>query len=516
MADFSIKNWTRLSGERKASTFALASRGALRLIGACAMAGLLLMHRSLPISISAILGTVLLALISGLMLRAHLKSSATSEDARRNTERLVWFTSLLAVGGTQIGNLSIDPNSFSRVGFLLMAPIVAQSMLTAGLVTPGVGIIGMSMSVLLLGITGALPMELAAGTWLAGAVAVHVVNPLKQRSDLIRAMSIQVAAQAVICASMVLVLPQMIAPAWEAAVWGTIAAVIATAIFWLGVAVLEKIFHIVSDWTLLELCSPEHPLIRELVLRAPGTYAHSVGVGNLAEEAARAVGANTLLCRTMAYYHDVGKTSRPNYFIENQIGQNIHDDLSPSLSAQIIAAHVTDGVELAKRHKLPQILIDGIEQHHGTSLITFFYHRAVEERGAKPGQDLEKRFRYPGPKPQSKEAAILHLADIAEATSRTLARDESLELVVAKLVENSRADGQLDESELTFKELGIIAESFCRTLRAVRHERVSYPEGESTASLIGAPMEINQGGADVETTDLQDHDSKSPGQAQGS
>lgn len=515
MADFSIKNWAKLSGERKALPFALASRGALRLVGACAMAGLLIMNRSWPISFSAIFGSILLALIAGLMLRAHIKTKSSSDESRRTTERLVWFTSLLAVGGTQIANLSIDPNSFSRVGFLLMAPIVAQSMLTAALITPGIGIIGMSMSVLLLGITGALPMDLAAGTWLAGAVAVHVVNPLKQRSDLIRAMSIQVSAQAVICASMVLVLPQMVAPAWEAAVWGMIAAVIATAIFWLGVAVLEKIFHIVSDWTLLELCSPDQPMIRELVLRAPGTYAHSVGVGNLAEEAARAIGANPLLCRTMAYYHDIGKTARPNYFIENQIGQNIHDDLSPSLSAQIIAAHVSDGVDLAKKHKLPQILIDGIEQHHGTSLITFFYYRAVEERGATPGQDLEKRFRYPGPKPQTKEAAILHLADIAEATSRTLARDESLELIIAKLIESSRADGQLDESELTFKDLGAIAESFCRTLRAVRHERISYPEGASTANPIGAPMEINQGGAGIEANP-QGHDSESSSKAQGS
>lgn len=513
MADFSIKNWTRLSGERKVSFFALASRGAFRLVGACAMAGLLLLHRTWPVSVSANIGSVFLALIAGLMLRAHLKSNQTCDESRRTTERLVWFTSFLAVGGTQIANLSIDPTSFSRVGFLLMAPIVAQSMLTAALVTPGIGIIGMSMSVLLLGITGALPMELAAGTWLAGAVAVHVVNPLKQRSDLIRAMTIQVVAQAVICASMVLVLPQMVAPAWEAAVWGMIAAVIATAIFWLGVAVLEKLFHIVSDWTLLELCSPEQPLIRELVLRAPGTYAHSVGVGNLAEEAARAVGANPLLCRTMAYYHDIGKTARPNYFIENQIGPNIHDDLSPSLSAQIIAAHVSDGVDLARKHKLPQILIDGIEQHQGTSLITYFYHRAVEERGAEPGQELEKRFRYPGPKPQSRESAILHLADITEAASRVVARDESLELFVAKLIENSRADGQLDESELTFKDLGIIAESFCRTLRAVRHERISYPEGESTASPIGAQFEINQGGAADEATDPQDHDSESSHQA---
>ncbi len=495
MADFSIKKWSRFSGEGKANIGNLALKAGLRLIGAVAMAALLLLHRSWPLSIFVVLGTTVLSLLSAILLNAHLKAIQIDRELRTKIDRLLWFTALLAVGGTQVANLAMASEPASRAQFILMAPLVAQAMLVAALATPGISIVGLSMSVLLLGIVGGLPVDLAAGTWLAGAVAAHVVNPLKQRSDLIRAMSVQILAQSVICVCMSLLMPQITIPGWEAAVWGSIAAVIATAIFWLGVAVFEKIFGIVSDWTLLELCSPEQTLIRELVLRAPGTYAHSVGVANLAEAAAREVGANPLLCRTMAYYHDIGKTARPNYFIENQIGENIHDDLSPSLSAQIIAAHVSDGVEMARAHKLPHLIVDGIEQHHGTSLITYFYYRAVEQKGLTPSQETEKKFRYPGPKPQTKEAAILHLADIVEAASRVAMRDQTIELFVAKLIEKSRSDGQLDESDLTFKDLGTISESFCRTLRALRHERVQYPAA-STVSPIGAAVELSEGGPD--------------------
>lgn len=497
MADFSIKKWLRFSDERKANIGNLAKTAVLRLIGAITLAALLLLHRIWPIPVFVGLGTILLAVLSGLMLNAHLRTIHLERDFRGKVDRLVWLTSLLAVGGTQIANLSMGQETQSPAGLLLMAPLVAQAMLVAALSTPGVSIVGLSISVLLLGIVGALPVDLAAGTWLAGAVAAHVVNPLKQRSDLIRAMSIQVVAQSVICVCMTFLMPQLFVAGWEAAIWGSIAAVIATAIFWLGVAIFEKLFGIVSDWTLLELCSPELPLMRELVLRAPGTYAHSVGVGNLAEAAAREVGANPLLCRTLGYYHDIGKTVRPNYFIENQIGENIHDDLSPSLSAQIIAAHVSDGIELARKEKLPQVIIDGIAEHHGTSLITFFYHRAVEQKGLELTNESEKKFRYPGPKPQTKETAILHLADVIEAASRVALRDQSLDLFVANFIEKSRSEGQLDESDLTFKDLGIISESFCRTLKAVRHERVQYPI-ESTATFIGTSVKLDQGGLTIE------------------
>jgi hypothetical protein len=497
MAEFSLKKWTKLSTDRKAEFGNLLLKSGLRLIAAVAMAVLLLLHREWPVPGVTIFGTVLLALIGGLMLRAQLSATELDRANRQKLDRLVWATSLLAVAGTQVANLAMRGNPNPGAEFLLMAPLVAQSMLVAALARPGVSLVGLSMSVLMLGIAGSLPIDLAAGTWLAGAIAAHTVNPLKQRSDLIRAMSIQVLVQSVVCASMTMVMPQMTSAPWAAAIWGAIAAVIATAVFWLGVAVLEKIFGIVSDWTLLELCSPEQPLLRQLVLQAPGTYAHSVGVANLAEAAAREVGANPLLSRTMAYYHDIGKTARPNFFIENQLGSNIHNEISPSLSAQIIAAHVTDGVDLARSNKLPQVIVDGIAQHHGTSLITFFYHRAIEETGQQASGELERKFRYPGPKPQTKESAILHLADVVEAASRVMPAEQSLDLFVTNLIEKSRADGQLDESELTFKDLGVIGESFCQTLRALRHERVQYPV-ETPIQAVTAPIMIDQGEDDLD------------------
>jgi putative nucleotidyltransferase with HDIG domain len=270
-----------------------------------------------------------------------------------------------------------------------------------------------------------------------------------------------------------------------------LAAVVALSIFWFGVAVFEKAFGIVSDWTLLELCSPESPLMHELNLKAPGTYAHSVGVGNLAETAAREIGANAVLCRAMAYYHDIGKLARPGYFVENQIGENVHDDMPPSLSAKVIAAHVKDGVEMAQNAKLPRAIVDGIRQHHGTTLITYFYHRALEE-GATDDKALEESYRYDGPKPQSREAAIIHMADMVEAASRTVRYKDQIPATVNSLMEATRADGQLDECDLTFRDFRTVAESFIRTLAAVRHERIAYPGQEGSGAHGSDPERLQR------------------------
>ncbi len=479
MADLSLKPLTELFGTKREQLGHFVSRGGVRLLGALVMAGLLSLNQAWPLDPWFFVGVTLLSLMAGLMMRAHLASQFPVLEVRRKNERLVWLTCLLGVVGAQVANLSLSQDSAYRAAFILVAPLVAQSMLGAALLTPGIALVALSTSVLLLGIPGVIPMDVLVGGWLSGAVAAHVVNPLKQRSDLIRALSVQVVAMAGIAASMVLVTRETTVPVWETALWGSVAAIGATAIFWLGVAILEKLFGIVSDWSLLELCSPEQPLLRELVLHAPGTYAHSVGVGNLAEEAARAIGANPLLCRTMAYYHDIGKTVRPNYFVENQMSGNLHDELTPTLSAQIIAAHVDDGVKLARQHKLPQIIVDSIEQHHGTTLISYFYHRAVEQGVIHLDSVTEERFRYNGPKPQKREIAILHLADIVEAASRVMPSDESTEKFVARLIEGSRADGQLDESELTFHDLQVIARSFTRSLAGLRHERIAYPSQEA-------------------------------------
>lgn len=480
----SFSHWT----ERFNSGQSIGQRiahGGVRAI-ACIVMGLLLMaNRPWPFAIEPLAGVIFLCVAAILMLRFHLRAVNPTPYSAPLAERLIWFGAMIAVAGVQLANLALAPENFERSGFLLLAPIAAQAMLISAMLGPSLGIIGLTMTVLLLGMTRVLPPELLTASWLSGAVAAHVVHPLRRRSDLLRAMSIQSATQGVIAGAMVAVVASSASPALEAAGWAVVAGVIATSIFWLGIAILEKLFGIVSDWTLLELCSPEQPLINQLCLRAPGTYAHSVTVGNLAEAAARAIGANAILCRTMAYYHDIGKANNPNYFIENQVGENIHDSLSPTLSAQVIVGHVREGVRLARQEGLPHILIDAIAQHHGTSLIRFFYHRACESQIA--GEDLEHYFRYEGPKPQTKEIAILHLADMIEAASRTLHRGDDIASLIHGIVKRTQEDGQLDESNLTFRDVQTLESTFTASVVALRHDRLAYPEQKHDAEEGNAP-----------------------------
>lgn len=237
---------------------------------------------------------------------------------------------------------------------------------------------------------------------------------------------------------------------------------------------LESLFGITSSIKLLELSNPNQPLLRKLLLEAPGTYHHSVIVSNLAEAAVEAVGGDGLLARVGAMYHDIGKTKRPYFFVENQITtENPHDKLSPSLSTLIITSHVKDGVELAKQYKLPLSLVDFITQHHGDDLVRFFYHKAVES-----GQSVEEEdFRYPGPKPQSKETAIVMLADSVEAAVRSLSRPTPgrIEGLVRKIIKSRLSEGQLDESNLTLKDLDKIAHAFVQVLGGIFHTRIEYP-----------------------------------------
>ena len=240
----------------------------------------------------------------------------------------------------------------------------------------------------------------------------------------------------------------------------------------------EYLFEVATDFRLLELCNLNHPLLKEMILKAPGTYHHSVMVGTLAEAAAEAIGANALLCRVGAYYHDIGKITKPSYFIENQQhAKNRHEKLGPSLSSLVIVSHVKAGVELGRTYGLPPAVLEMIPQHHGTRLILFFYHKAKGAEESDHGEVREEKFRYPGPKPQTKEAAILMLADAVEAASRTLAEriPGRFQALVAKIVNVVFADGQLHECELTFSELRLIEESFVRILCGIYHRRVEYP-----------------------------------------
>jgi putative nucleotidyltransferase with HDIG domain len=212
-------------------------------------------------------------------------------------------------------------------------------------------------------------------------------------------------------------------------------------------------------------------------MEAPGTYAHSIVVGNLAEAAAEAIGADPLYARVSAYYHDIGKVFRPQFFVENQQRENLHDQLSPSLSRLIVLSHVKDGVALALRHRLPPPIIDIIKEHHGTCLIRYFYHRAMTSGEESDHPALEYQFRYEGPRPRTKESGIIMIADATEAASRTLEKPTPGRIrdLVELIVRDRLADGQLDDCELTFKDLEKIIASFTRSLTGMLHARIEYP-----------------------------------------
>jgi len=240
----------------------------------------------------------------------------------------------------------------------------------------------------------------------------------------------------------------------------------------------EYLFEVATDFRLVELCNLNHPLLKELILKAPGTYHHSIMMGTLAEAAAEAIGANAMLCRVGAYYHDIGKITKPSYFIENQQNiKNRHEKLGPNLSSLVIVSHVKAGIELGRAHGLPPAVLEMIPQHHGTRLTLFFYHKAKDSEETEQHGVQEERFRYPGPKPQTKEAAILMLADAVEAASRTLTEPTPgrFQVLVAKIVNAVFADGQLRECDLTFSELRLIEESFVRILCGIYHRRMEYP-----------------------------------------
>lgn len=239
---------------------------------------------------------------------------------------------------------------------------------------------------------------------------------------------------------------------------------------------IETWFGILSDNKLLTLSNPNQPLLRKLLIEAPGTYHHSIMVANLSEAACESIGANGLLARVGAYYHDLGKTVEPHYFIENQMKmRNPHDFLDPEQSAEIILRHPHNGAELLKKEKLPKEIIDIANQHHGTTLLKYFYYQAKEQsEGA-----LEEEFRYPGPKPQSKEAAIVCVCDSVEAAVRSLDHptEEKIKKIVHSIIEDRLLDGQFNESDLTFKEISIMEYAICETLHGIFHSRIQYPEG---------------------------------------
>lgn len=324
---------------------------------------------------------------------------------------------------------------------------------------------------------------------LVTVTAVYTTREVKRRSTLFRA-GMWVGAIKIFFALVMAVLNQ---PSWwvllpqlgTALATGLISALLAM----LLIPLFEHLFNVTTDITLLELSDLSHPLLQSLAINAPGTYHHSLMMASLAQNAAEAIGANGLALRVCAYFHDIGKLVKPGFFSENiQFTENPHDDLAPSMSTLVIISHIKEGVTLAKKHKLPQVVIDGIEQHQGTSLVSVFYHRAKTQQqkdqaadNAGSGKINDEDFRYEGPRPQNREMAILMLADSCEAASRSLDKPTPVRIsnLIGDIFDSRLRDGQLDECNLTLAELRSIKESFIFSLTNMLHGRVAYPKDEN-------------------------------------
>jgi putative nucleotidyltransferase with HDIG domain len=276
--------------------------------------------------------------------------------------------------------------------------------------------------------------------------------------------------------------------------------VLAAALASILLPAFEYLFKIVTDIRLLELSNLNAPTLKKLSVEAPGTYHHSLMVATLAEAAAESIEANPLLVRVAAYYHDVGKALNPEYFVENQnYGGNMHEDITPSGSYHIIASHVKDGLQLAKKIGLPQQISDMIPQHHGTRIMTFFFHKAQDSSKGINAKIIEADFRYPGPKPQTKEAAIVMMADSVEAASRTLTEPTpgQIQGMICHLVDDIVSDNQLNECDITLKDVQLVKESFCKILTGTFHHRIDYPG-----------YDFKGAGSDSEKNAVQDTDRK--------
>ncbi len=327
------------------------------------------------------------------------------------------------------------------------------------------------------GYAAVLQMDIALYIMFGGFTTLYFMRSLEKRSSLLQACGI-LSIVNMLFISFYLLMSQTGYGITEVGFYFTaaiISAVLSGALTMGLLPFFESAFGILSTMRLIELSNPNHPLLRKLLTETPGTYHHSIMVANLAEASCEAIGADGLLARVGCYYHDVGKTRRPTFFIENQMsGINPHDTLPPQSSADIIIAHTTDGAELLRKHKMPQEIIDIALQHHGTSLLKFFVYKAKEE-----GMNVdEAAFRYPGPKPQTKEAAVISVADSVEAAVRSMKEPnaEKIKKLVQSIIQDRVQDDQFDECDISLKELKIIEDVLCETLNGTFHSRIEYPK----------------------------------------
>jgi len=399
------------------------------------------------------------------------------------------YASTLQLGLMTVVSLGVAVISFALSGFAgYLMPVAAASMLIAVLVEARVGIgIGVALSLLVAGFTEFEPRFFVVAL-LGSTAGIYAVSNSELRRSLVRSGLVVGGVNAMAVAAFALMSGDVLQGAFRDIFLGLFNGLLSAILTIGSLPFLESAFGVVSSIKLAELANPQQPLLKRLLIEAPGTYHHSLIVANLAEAAALQVGADTLRTRVGAYYHDVGKVERPYFFIENQLmAENPHDDYSPHLSALIITSHVKDGVKLARQYKLPQVIVDIIREHHGTSVVQYFYNKAQ-----KADHDTkEDDFCYEGPRPRSKEAAIVMLADVVEAAVRAMTAPTPLKIEqrVRSLLRDKLHAGQLDASELTLRDIDKIGAAFISHLTGIFHRRIEYPEQQGGFGIDAGFME---------------------------
>jgi hypothetical protein len=392
---------------------------------------------------------------------------------------------LLIIGATVVmGRIAafIEPSG-------LVVPCVASAILLAILTNTRVAVLAGFLMAMLISVQYGQDWRLLLINCAMTFAGVGTLVLVRKRSDMTRAALIATAAG--LAMHIGITLSDSSIFAWSGVREGAMIALNGAACLFLVPGLLpplERVFGITTDIQLLEYSDLNNELLSRVAIEIPATYAHSLMLGQLAESAADAIGANGLLARVCAYYHDIGKLRRPEYFSENQMGNNIHDDLSPRLSARAIASHVTDGVELAREYHLPEPIIAGIREHHGTNLISFFYNHALELQ--KHGDVREEDYRYPGPKPQSRETAILMICDGVESGVRSIKNPNAdrIQEFVDRIIQSRAEDRQFDECELTLKDLDIIGERIASRIVSTHHTRIAYPQKATPSAKNVIPM----------------------------
>ncbi|MHB9038625.1 MAG: HD family phosphohydrolase, partial [Armatimonadota bacterium] len=327
---------------------------------------------------------------------------------------IVMFSTLaLRLGGSTLG-LNLSP---TQAGYLGILWVVAAGMFMAVLINPQVSVVVVAMLSIVLSLLLNNELKYATSALVTALVGIYSVANIRDRNDVMRAGGAISAAGVLLVWITGGIANDSLQTLVEGTLWaGVVVPLVATSLFFFGTVPLERPFGRTTHMSLLELADTNKPLLRQLVMEAPGTYTHSMTVGHLAETAAEKIDADPLIARVASYYHDIGKIRRPHFFIENQNVDNVHDRMNPTLSALVITSHIKDGIDTAKEFRIPKVVLDIISQHHGTSLVQYFYHQYTGEQ--EPSTAVEQQFRYPGPKPQTKEAAVVMLADAVEAASR--------------------------------------------------------------------------------------------------